>query len=397
MDTIEIEQEEELRNNDPFDPEAISISPKLLSLEGCLRRIQQGTIKLNPDFQRTEVWTMEKKSQLIESLMLNIPLPMFYVSADSKGNYTVVDGLQRLSAIRDYVLGQNFLKDQNKIELKGEGFRLEGLEFWNKYNDVVFNKLPVNLQNRIIETEFSFTVINPGTPEDVKRNIFKRINTGGMPLSSQEIRNALYTGFTTELLKTLSNLKEFVDVVGERFSSERMEDKELILHFLAFYIREYSTYKKTLSPDTHLSDAMIILNSFPSFSSKEFQKLEEESRVRKDDILIERIEHIEPRFKKAMKRAKLLFDKHAFRKSYGNRRRTPINRSLFELWTGVLAELTENNFEKIISMKNEFLEDYSVYLEENVFLLSISKHNMDSRSVSSRTKKINALIEKYIS
>jgi hypothetical protein len=110
---------------EPFNPEKISIYSKSVPMDTCLRRLKQNTIKLNPDFQRNEVWTEDKRSQLIESLMLKIPLPMFYVSADEKGVWTVVDGLQRLSTIRDFILGK---------ELNGEGFKLNSLEFWQIYN-----------------------------------------------------------------------------------------------------------------------------------------------------------------------------------------------------------------------------------------------------------------------
>jgi uncharacterized protein with ParB-like and HNH nuclease domain len=106
-----IEQDDDNdRLDDPFNPEEISIDSKVVSMDNCLRRLTQGTITLNPDFQRKEVWTEDKKSQLIESLMLKIPLPMFYVSADEKNNYTVVDGLQRLSTIRSFILGDRYLK-----------------------------------------------------------------------------------------------------------------------------------------------------------------------------------------------------------------------------------------------------------------------------------------------
>lgn len=83
--------EEEVVNEEltePFNPDEISIDPKAVPMETCLRRLKQKSINLNPDFQRNEVWTEDKKSQLIESLMLKIPLPMFYVSADEKGNWT---------------------------------------------------------------------------------------------------------------------------------------------------------------------------------------------------------------------------------------------------------------------------------------------------------------------
>lgn len=155
----EKEEEEFDQESYPFNPKHISIDKKPMTMDAIIRRLKQGTIILRPDFQREEVWTQENKSRLIESLLLNIPITMFYVSADVDGNYTVVDGLQRLSAIRDFVLKENFkISDTRSLR---NGMKLVGLEFLTKFEGMTFNELPINMQNRINETEFTFTIINP--------------------------------------------------------------------------------------------------------------------------------------------------------------------------------------------------------------------------------------------
>ena len=129
-------------NKDPFNPEEISIDTKPITMETLMRRLQQGTIILNPDFQRNEVWDSERKSQLIESLLLKIPIPMFYVSSDEKSNWTVVDGLQRISTLRDFVLGKQYVDNpQTNASKKGDGFKLHGLEFWNDLENSTLNSL----------------------------------------------------------------------------------------------------------------------------------------------------------------------------------------------------------------------------------------------------------------
>ncbi|WP_279496510.1 DUF262 domain-containing protein [Aeromonas veronii] len=120
-----VEKEQE-NHQDPFDPTSISITSKVVSLESVLRRIKNNTINLNPDFQRKVVWDQARKSRLIESMMLRIPLPMFYVAEDYEGSWEVVDGLQRLSSIREFLLGKDY---------DGKGFKLKGLEFWGDLYD----------------------------------------------------------------------------------------------------------------------------------------------------------------------------------------------------------------------------------------------------------------------
>ncbi|MBR2649813.1 MAG: DUF262 domain-containing protein [Sediminibacterium sp.] len=386
--------EDEVEEFQPFDPEKISIDTKPVMMDTLLRRLEQGSIILNPDFQRNEVWTMDKKCKLIESLMLKIPLPMFYVSADEKANYYVVDGLQRLSTLRDFILGQKFLKTKEE-RFKGEGFKLEDLEFWgDSYDGLNFNALPTNIKNRILETGFTFTIINPGTPEEVKRNIFKRINTGGEPLTPQEIRHALYIGQSTKLLLKLSQTEEFLEATGRSVKSNRMMDRELILRCLAFNVRSYENYPKNNDMDAFLSDTMRIINVMPSLNGKEGAKVFKEG-VTREQVLIKDIDILEERFLLAMERAKEIFEEHAFRKSYPGKRRTPINKGLFEVWANLLGQISEKEFGRLVQNKDAFIEEHSELLDDDMFIYYISRDSLKFFSVKERYEKLLRLLNKY--
>lgn len=381
---------------DPFNPEEISIDTKLVTMETLLRRLEQGSIQLNPDFQRNEVWDNVRKSQLIESLMLKIPIPMFYVSSDEKGNWSVVDGLQRISTFRDFILGPRFMKNSSRYQSdKGNGMALTGLEFWKSLNGSTMNKLPRHLYNRILESEFTFTIVNPGTHEEVKRNIFKRLNTGGMPLSPQEIRNALYTGPSTVLLNELAQTKEFKDATCHSIHAQRMEDCELVLRFVAFLLRKPTTYKRTQNIDTWLSDTMIILNALPDLDTRELNKCVQQKTIVLKDIEDIDFSQIKENFLLAMRRAKKLFGKHAFRKSTPDMRRRPINKTLFEIWNVLLCELNEEEFNMLYKNRTKLIPDYRAILDDYSFEIAISRDSMRHTSVALRYTKLKELAKKY--
>lgn len=388
----EIESEESL--SDPFNPNDISIEKKMILVETCVKRLVQRTIILSPDFQRHEVWDEVRKSRLIESLMLKIPIPMFYVSADEKSVFTVVDGLQRLSSFRDFIIGKDFYENKDKA-FKGDGMQLTGLEFWTQYNGYTFNELPTYLQNRITETELTFTIINPGTPDEVKRNIFKRINTGGLYLTPQEIRNALYTGESTELLNRLSKAPEFLRATANAVNTKRMDDLELILRCLAFMIRNKDTYPKSSNMDVFLSDTMQIINTYPTFDSNDIKKLVKRGSVVLESIRKRSLEELEHLFIQGMERSYVLFGKHSFRRSYGDSKRSPINKALFEMWGSMLSLLTEEEFLSIQIHENDLKEEYYQLLGNMEFQNLISRDSWKYASVQKRFDKISCLINKY--
>lgn len=396
----EIDPEANELDINPFNPEDISIVTNQMAMDGLVRRFLQGSIVLNPDFQRNEVWDMKKRSQLIESLMLKIPLPMFYVQSDEDGILTVVDGLQRLSTIRDFVLGEDYLnmkKDDGtrREELRGMGFKLKGLEFWSDYEGKQFYQLPPKLQNRILEAQVQVTVIHPTTPEVVRRNIFKRINTGGIQLNSQEIRNAIYAGPATNLLNELSNIGSFNKVMGNSVNRLRMQDKELILRFLSFLIRDYKEYTRTVTADMWLGDTMIILNAMQDLSQIDYRRLsnwrsKEPIKVRtmtKDRIL--------QYFDKAMKRNYEIFGEHAFRKSFAGQTKSPVNRSLFETWAFIMGRYTDEEFKRLMENRSAFMQEYEGVLNDPDFELAISRHAMNHPDLRRRFQTLIDLTDKY--
>lgn len=356
--------------DNPFDPDSISIKTKVISLDTVLRRLKNRTIILSPDFQREEVWDHKRKSLLIESMVLRIPLPMFYVAEDNNGVWEVVDGLQRLSTIRDYILGE----DED-----GKGFKLHHLEFLSDsldgstYYQLEKSAKTARVVNNIMETELSFTIIEPGTPENVKRNIFRRINTGGMRLSEQEIRNALYQGRASNLLKKLVFNNTYLKVTNRSVKDNRMAGRELILRFVAYYIFARKKYNGDI--DSFLSNAMMYLNDNNVFLDSE----------------------IENDFEIGLERAYELFGIHSFRKSMpGDAKKAAINKSLFELWINVLIELSEDDFEVLLEYKNDFLDSYVDILYDEDFSEAISRRGASVWGSNFRYNEIKQLIEGYL-
>ncbi|MEH2446164.1 MAG: DUF262 domain-containing protein [Nostoc sp.] len=184
-----------------YAPEKINIATREPTIEQLLRRIDEEALDLAPEFQRqANIWTLEAKSKLIESILIRIPLPAFYIDATNEDEWVVVDGLQRLSALKYFVIDKSL--------------KLFGLEYLKELNNRTYDELERRYQRRILETQVTVYLIEKGTPLEVKYNIFKRINTGGVRLSNQELRHALNPGQATKILANLASLPEFKRVVN---------------------------------------------------------------------------------------------------------------------------------------------------------------------------------------
>lgn len=374
--------------NEPFNPKSISIDTKGLLVQSVINRLHQKTLRLAPDFQRNELWNITQKSRLIESLLLKIPLPMFYVAADEKGQFDVVDGMQRLSALRDFLYENG---DTSK-EHNGKGFKLEQLEFITDLNGLTFSDLDFFYKNRILETELAFTIINPGTPEDVKFTIFSRVNTGGLALTDQEVRHALYNGKSTTLLAELANNDFFLEATGGKFNSERMEDREVILRMLSFVIRDYKIYpERGKKMSDFISETMIIINSMPDFNSPRFKK-----NFSQDDIntfQVTTTNALRDKFINGMQRAYRLFGDHAFRRSLPGTAKTRLNKALFDTWGSSLAKLDNDSFKRLNLNKSSLLNEYRTLLSRQTFGDDISRYALYPEHIKSRFEKIEKIID----
>ncbi len=211
-------------------------------LETLVKKIKKNVIMLNPEYQRNHRWDDKTSSRLIESLILNIPVPVIYISQDvdvdsevddGVPRYSVIDGQQRLTAIYNYI--------SNK-------FRLVGLETLEELNGSLYQELPPFLTRRLEERTIKCLRIDSTIDSQVKYDIFERLNSGSVVLTAQELRNATYRGRFNKLLKRLAANKEFKELTGLRnpknVKVKQMFDRELVLRFFALTYKDgFKDYK----------------------------------------------------------------------------------------------------------------------------------------------------------
>jgi len=304
-------------DKDPYDPKLIRVDPKQFSIEYICKLISSKKLDLSPDFQREFVWTeISRKSRLIESLMLRIPIPTFYLAQDYDGTYQVVDGIQRLTVIYEFINNEFKLR---KLEYLKE---LEGLWFRDESKLPEYS-IPPMYSGRIEETQLHFNIIDASTPDQVKYDIFRRLNTGGKALNAQEIRNCLSSSKTRALLSDLVTLESFLQATRRSVSRTRMADKELALRFVGFYLMDRGEleieYKGNMSE--FLDSTIEHLNKNTTPSSDEIVKA----------------------FDMAMKNAFILFGDKTFRKS------VLINKALF---LSLSRHLYKFNNDELVSNKS---------------------------------------------
>jgi hypothetical protein len=359
---VEPEQSEEgLAISRPFDPEKIKVKTVGRTIALLMKRLEHNEIDLAPEFQRrARIWDIGRKSRLIESLLLRIPLPVFYVAADSTDNWAVVDGLQRLTTIQDFFTGE---------------FCLSGLEYLTQLNSRFFTTLPRPMQRRVEETELVIHVIEPGTPEEVMINIFKRINTGGVSLNGQEIRNALNKGPAREMLRRLAASEEFMRATDGSVNDARLDAQECVLRFLAFRLTDWQQYN---SND---------LDGFLNTATRSLNALADNDRIALGED-----------FTRAMAAAAGIFGRDAFRKrSSPDAKRNRVSKALFESWSVNLARRTNDELAALTTRRDQLMAAFSEMLtQDRLFEVSISYSTGSPQRVLKRFGAIQDLIDRVL-
>lgn len=371
-EVVELENNEEAVIDVPFNPNDIKVHTQPLTLGDILERLEYNEIKLYSEFQRLpNLWDDTKKSRLIESVFLRLPIPTFYFDGSNDNKWEVIDGLQRISTLRSFVLHKKL--------------RLTNLQFLKEYNGYSYDELPRELQRRIKTFPITVYILGKGTPDEVKYNIFSRLNQGGLQLTPQELRNALHQGIPAKLVADLARGRDeeyrddddntikkeatpegilFVKVTDGRIKSTRMEDRDFTTRFVAFYLIDYQKYR----PD------------MDSFMSKGMQMIGELSG--------EEIEMLKADWRKSLNTAYAIFGDDAFRKRFqaGDSRR-PINKALFDALSSSFAKLTDNQCVLLIERRDEF--------KQKLMDLHNDEDGKFFRAITQGTAQLSSVIQRF--
>ena len=321
---------------------------------------QDKRIILDSDFQRESVWKPVQKAELVESILMGLPLPIFYFNQDKHGRLIVVDGRQRLTAL---------------FEFMSDKWALKNLKVLAELNGKKFGQLSPVVQGQIEDYQIQAHVIQPPTPDRIKFDIFDRVNRAGTQLNKQEIRNALYQGNATELLNRIVKTEEFRIATEDAFiKNARMKDRYLVIRFLAFELYFQERLMAEGKPYLYKND----MDELLGLSMEYINTLAEKEVGHLYDFVLG-----------ALKNAIQFLDKNAFRMVRANGARSPINMNVFEILMHLMSRLTGQDlaYRDRIGYRIEELKGNSEFQE------SIGSHRDNWQKAELRFKMVDAILE----
>ncbi len=351
-DDVEIDVQELDLADYPLDD--ILIRTSQLCIRQVIEEIDEGLYILDPDFQRAFVWTLEQQSRLIESVLMRIPLPVFYFAETKEGETIIVDGLQRITTFR------RFMNDEFKLAHVADGnHALRGKKF---------SELDPKFKNRIRRTNLILYVIDEKAPNRAKLDIFERVNSG-TTLARQQMRNCLYMGKGTRWLRNMADSAFFKKATGYSLNTKTMRDRELINRFCAFRLLGAEKYKGYM--DDFLADCLDLMNSMGN----------------------EELENFASEFEQSMRNARTVFGEHAFRKhdseSVG---RSVINASLFDIFSVAFSKISRTTVKQ---NTQTFQSLFYSSMDDDKFVNSITYSTNQKRQVRERFAYIDSILGEY--
>lgn len=304
--------------------EGVSIEKADRSLSELHRWYRSGRLIIDPEWQRSYVWDNRRASKLIESFLMDIPIPVVYLAKSEDGKYEVIDGVQRLSSVFEFFEGR---------------LTLNGLEFMDHINKKKFKEIQASYQNKLEDATIRTFELSPKTSKNLLFIIFERLNTGGIALNEMEIRNCIFRGPLNDLIKELARTPAFVECVDQSNLSKRMYDRTLVLRFLVFYEK---TYHKAQSG----------LKSFLNGFLQDFHK----------EPTAKKLQEWRSKFEGAMKASRTVFGQNGFRlwltdrKGNGQWARN-INASIFQC---VSVSFSNHETSLLTRCSDAILEEYLV-------------------------------------
>lgn len=323
------------------------------TVHDVVRRIEKGSFIMDPDFQRDFIWPEEKQSKLIESVLMRIPLPVFYLAESKEGKMIVVDGLQRLSTFERFVKNELRLKLPNQKDLDRKRFM----------------DLSPKLQNRVEDCNLILYIIDAKVPLQALLDIFDRVNSG-VPLSKQQMRNCLYSGKSTSFLSTESKSDLFIAATGGSLRRDTMRDREFVNRFCSFSTLPLSSYRGDM--DSFLANGLLKMNTMSEF-----------------DLI-----NLAERFKTGLKNNFIVFKQHAFRKHTSPEDgRSVINASLWDVMSTELSNYSEADVE---ARAENIRKKFYALMHNDDFLDSITLGTNQVNRVNYRFNEIKIMLEEVM-
>ena len=335
-----------------FMQRKIFIKPYDRMIEDIIKEI--GTkIILDPDYQRNYIWGNDKASKLVESILLNIPIPVIYASEDEEGRWIIIDGLQRLNSLKRFFDGE---------------FKLTGLETLDFLNGYKFHNLEQSIQNKFSRGELRIIVLQNDSDPNIKFDIFMRLNQGAVSLNQQELRNCLYRGKLNDLIKSLVKENEYIKILFKHGKTDRMIANE---HILRYWALSNSFNKNTLTIDKYDGRIKNLLNDFMKENQNPTNGL---------------LNLLEEKFECQIKKAYSVFEKNAF-KTDNKIMTSKINASLFDC---VMISFEDYSLNDLLTNKQDIIKMTNRLIQEQSFKESITK-------ATGNTSAINYRLSTYIS